>query len=69
MSLDQAIKHGKEKRKPFHGPKSVDAWCRNHGRCWVCRRNRLHRKLRDEIITKSEIDHFKKASQILREKK
>lgn len=31
MSLDKAIKHGKEHRKPYRGAKAVDPWCRNHG--------------------------------------
>lgn len=52
MSLDQAIKHGKEKRRQYHGPKAVDAWCRNHGRCWICRRNRQHKKLVEAIRAK-----------------
>lgn len=37
MSLDKAIEHHKEKRKPYYGAKSVDATCRNHGtdKSWV----------------------------------
>lgn len=31
MSLDKAILHGKEKRKPYRGSKAFDPWCRNHG--------------------------------------
>lgn len=31
MSLDKAIEHGKEKRKPYYGAKAVDPSCRNHG--------------------------------------
>ena len=56
MSLDQAIKHGKEHRKPYHGSKAVDAWCRNHNRCWICRKNRLHRKLVEQIKVKDELE-------------
>lgn len=41
MSLDKAIKHGKEKRKPYKGAKAVDCQCRNHGRCNWCKSNRL----------------------------
>ena len=52
MSLDQAIKHGKEKRKPYRGAKACDQWCRNHGRCWICRRNRLHKKIIEGIKMK-----------------
>lgn len=43
MSLDKAIRYGKEKRRPYRGSKAVDASCRNHGSCPWCRRNREHR--------------------------
>lgn len=43
MSLDKAILHGKEKRKPYRGSKYFDRSCRNHGRCKWCRDNRLHK--------------------------
>ncbi|MHA1558872.1 MAG: hypothetical protein ACTSXG_03605 [Alphaproteobacteria bacterium] len=50
MSLDKAIKHGKEKRKPYKGSKAFDQTCRNHGSCGWCRLNRLHtNKKRKEI--------------------
>ena len=42
MSLDKAIEHGKEKRKPYRGSKAVDCTCRNHGSCSYCLNNRLH---------------------------
>lgn len=61
MSLDQAIKHGKEKRKSYRGAKAVDPWCRNHSYCWICRENRLHK----ERITEEEIKHMKKMSKYL----
>lgn len=47
MSLDKAIKHGKEKRKPYRGSKAIDHTCRNHGSCDWCRENRTH-KFRDK---------------------
>ena len=47
MSLDKAIKHGKEKRKPYYGSKAIDATCRNHGSCQWCEENRKH-KFRDK---------------------
>lgn len=47
MSLDKAIEHGKEKRKPYRGSKSFDYTCRNHGGCDWCRENRQH-KFRDK---------------------
>ncbi len=47
MSLDKAVEHGKEKRKPYRGAKAVDGTCRNHGTCMWCMRNRKH-KMRDK---------------------
>lgn len=47
MSLDKAIKHGKEHRKPYRGAKATDCTCRNHGSCPWCRQNRLF-KFRDK---------------------
>ena len=43
MSLDKAIKHGKEHRKPYKGGKAVDPFCRNHGGCKWCEENRKHK--------------------------
>ena len=47
MSLDKAIKHGKEHRKPYTGSKVYFASCRNHGGCPWCEENRKH-KFRDK---------------------
>ena len=36
MSLDKAIKYGKEHRKSYRGAKAIDRTCRNHGSdAWV----------------------------------
>ena len=43
MSLDKAIKSGKEHRKQYRGAKAIDKCCRNHGSCYVCRNNRLYK--------------------------
>lgn len=43
MSLDKAIEHKKEHRKPYKGSKAIDYTCRNHGSCDWCRENRLHK--------------------------
>ena len=53
MSLDKAIEHGKEKRKPYIGAKAIDKDCRNHGSCLWCKRAREYKikkreKLEDE---------------------
>lgn len=47
MSLDKAIAHGKEHRKPYTGVKAIDPTCRNHGTCPWCKSNRLF-KFRDK---------------------
>ena len=47
MSLDKAIEHGKEHRKPYRGSKAIDCTCRNHGSCLWCESNRKH-KFRDK---------------------
>lgn len=47
MSLDKAIKHGKEHRKPYTGSKKYFSSCCNHGSCLWCQENRKH-KMRDK---------------------
>lgn len=47
MSLDKAIAHGKEHRKPYRGAKAIDGTCRNHGGCPWCEGNRKY-KFRDK---------------------
>jgi len=48
MSLDKAIKHGKEHRKPFKGSARFDKGCRNHGPCSYCADNRCHKHKRSD---------------------
>ena len=31
MSLNKAIEHNKEYRKPWYDVRAFDPWCRNHG--------------------------------------
>lgn len=52
MSLDKAIEHGKEKRKPYRGCRAIDPSCRNHGSCEWCKGGRLYRSNR--LIEKCE---------------
>jgi hypothetical protein len=40
MSLDKAVKHGKERRRPYRGSARFDSHCRNHGSCGWCLGNR-----------------------------
>lgn len=42
MTLDKAIKCGKEKRKKYSGSKAIDCSCRNHGTCAYCESGRQH---------------------------
>lgn len=41
MSLDKAIKYGKEHRKQYKGSKAIDKTCRNRGTCVWCKENRM----------------------------
>lgn len=43
MSLDKAIEHGKEHRKPYTGCEAIDRSCRPHGGCPWCEANRKYR--------------------------
>ena len=42
MSLNQAIKHGKEHRKPYYRSGRFDKTCRPNGSCPWCAGNRKH---------------------------
>lgn len=50
MSLDKAILHGKEKRKPYRGAKAIDPMCRNHGGCPACAKKRQYKIKRREPL-------------------
>lgn len=54
MSLDKAIAHGKEHRKPYRGAKAVDPSCRNHGTCEYCKSNRLHKYERQKPLEEEQ---------------
>lgn len=54
MSMDKAILHGKEHRKPYRGAKAIDRTCRNHGTCPWCEENRKH-KFRDKRPPEKEV--------------
>ena len=56
MSLDKAIAHGKEKRKPYRGCKAIDPTCRNNGSCEWCKSNRLF-KFRDRKPREKENEY------------
>lgn len=47
MSLEKAIKYGKEKRKPYYKSGKFDRNCRPHGGCSYCLENRCHKHKRN----------------------
>ena len=53
MSLDKAIEHGKEHRKPYYGSKSFAPSCRNHGGCEWCEENRKYKYMKREAAMKA----------------
>ena len=60
MSLEKAIEHHKERRKPYRGSKRWDHNCRNHGSCSYCEDNRTIQSQREmEDVTEQE-DEFRK---------
>ena len=52
MTLDKAIRHGKERRRPYRRAQAVDRTCRNHGSCPRCRGNRLYNRRRAEAAAR-----------------
>ena len=58
MSLDKAIEHGKEKRKPYTGSKAIDRTCRNHGSCGWCKENRMYHDLKESDKQRQRLKEF-----------
>lgn len=58
MSLNKAIDHGKEHRKPYTGSKAIDKSCRNHGGCEWCAENRKHKNDKREEAMKDRIVEY-----------
>ena len=58
MSLDKAIEHGKEKRKPYYGEQAIDCTCRPHGSCEWCRSNRLYKQLKMEEASRQAFEEM-----------
>ena len=58
MSLEKAIEHRKERRKPYRDSRRFDYSCRNHGGCSWCvgRRTFFDRKRRRDAELKMEED-------------
>ena len=55
VSLNKAIEHGKERRKPYRGAERYFRSCRNHGGCPWCKANRTW-KFRDKHPEEPELD-------------
>ena len=64
MSLDKAIRHGKEHREPYIGGKSIFKSCRNHGGCAWCERNRKYRYLRQAQRCDFDENEYKRGDNI-----
>jgi hypothetical protein len=57
MSLEKAIQHGKEHRKPYYHSKRFDRTCRNHGSCPYCAWGRQHKHKRREPLPDDITNH------------
>lgn len=55
MSLEKAIKYGREHRKPYTGAKAVSNVCR-HGYCASCEDNKMHNTRKKIISTIEQIE-------------
>lgn len=58
MSMEKAIEHGKEKRKPYKGAKAIDHTCRNHGSCEWCRGARLFFDTKKRTVADDELNAY-----------
>jgi hypothetical protein len=58
MSLDKAIEHGKEKRKPYYRSGKYDPTCRPNGGCPYCKNSRAHKHKKKESACKAEIKEY-----------
>ena len=60
MSLEKAVKHGKEKRKGYYGSQAFDHSCRPHGGCPYCENNRKFsdKKARLKSSRKEQIQDY-----------
>jgi hypothetical protein len=55
MSLDKAIEHGKEFRKPYHKAGAADQTCRPGGSCPYCQGNRMYSDKKRDISSREQI--------------
>lgn len=55
MSLDKAIKYGKEHRKPYTDSRRLFGSCCNHGGCTWCESNMRYKEFRDKEKLKYDL--------------
>lgn len=55
MSLDKAIEHGKEKRKPYYRSGRFDTTCRPNGGCSYCENSRMHKHKKKECACEDQV--------------
>ena len=60
MSLEKAILHKKERRRPYRGAKAVDKSCRNHGDCRYCMAARIYASTKRLASAKEKISEYQK---------
>lgn len=61
MSLDKAIEHKKEHRKPYRGSKAIDRTCCNNGSCGWCKNNRLYSNNKRKEQTESKLKEYERS--------
>ena len=60
MSLEKAIKHKKEYRKPYRGSAQFDRSCRNHGNCGYCVSNRTYSSNKKVYSSKDQLREWQR---------
>ena len=58
MSLNKAIEHNKEHRKPYTGNKQWSYYCRNHGGCTFCGGNRQYSRIKRELSAEQRMNEY-----------
>jgi len=58
MSLEKAIKYGKEKRVQYRRSLAFDRTCRNHGSCEYCKSNRTIQSQREKDRLHGQEDEY-----------
>lgn len=58
MSLDKAIEHGQEHRKPYYRRDRFDRTCRPHGGCPWCERDRTVWRKKFRAAVQSNIEEW-----------